>query len=201
MAENGTTTRRSDGSEIVLRALAAADLPAVCALHFATFRIQSSRRFLERAYYPTFVAPGSTGLGTFVSDAEGIVGYCVGTLDDGAFHRALLRCHPFECARAWIGKAVGRRRDRGGRLALHESRLHYVAVAPRARGAGLGRRLWADFLRRVSEAGHDRCATRIYADNPVSRRLAESLGGRLEREGTDALGRFGLYRFALDRTR
>jgi len=199
MAQNGTITRRSDGSEIELRALAAADLPAVCWLHFAAFRIQSSRRFLERAYYPTFLTPGSTGFGVVAARAGELAGFCVGTLDDGAYHRALLRRHPFECALALLGKLRRGGRSDPRRAALREARLHYVAIAPAERGSGLGRRLLVETLRYVRDAGCTTCASRIYADNEASRRLNLSLGARLELESRDALGPYAVYRFTLDR--
>jgi ribosomal protein S18 acetylase RimI-like enzyme len=186
-------------SPVEIRPLAARDLPDVVALQAALFRVQSSLRFFARAYYPTFLARGATGFGRLAHRAGRFVGYVVGTLDDAAFHRALLVRHPVECALAFFAK-----RTRGGsrdatRLTRGEPRIHYLGVAEAARGAGVGRALVIEALAHVRAAGGRSCSTLVYLDNVASLSLFAGLGAERVGEGEDTLGRFAVCRFDLTR--
>lgn len=205
-AATETTGRRPEGTgerALAVRPLLAGDLAAVVELHVASFRVQSSRRFLARAYYPAFLERGSTGFGLVATDGPRLSGFLVGALDDRAFHRVLVRQHPLECAlalarRMTAGGGRGARRVVARAAAeLPEARFHYLATAPTARGSGLGRRLLASGLELVAARGATSCATRIYDDNGPSRRLFESLGARRADEGGDTIGPFADYRFGL----
>lgn len=198
-AETGPIAARATLLEV--RPLAGGDLDQVVALHAEVFRIQSSRRFLARAYYPTFLVAASTGFG-FVARFDGahgatFAGFFVGALDDAAFHRALVRRHPLECALAFLAKRGTGSGTSVARLARGEARFHYIAVAPAGRGRGAGRRLLETALAHARAAGAAACSSRIYDGSEASRRLNEELGARRVGEGVDALGRFGVYRFEL----
>lgn len=56
--------------------------------------------------------------------------------------------------------------------------IQTVAVAPRAQGAGWGRRLVAALLARARESGGRRVLLEVRADNEVARRLYLALGFR-----------------------
>jgi ribosomal protein S18 acetylase RimI-like enzyme len=180
-----------------LRPLVAADLEAVAALHFRCFRIQSSRRFVARAYYPTFLAPRSTGIGVVATHAGGFAGFVVGALDETAFHRTLVRRHPVASLLALAGKAARLRLWEPAGIGSGGACVHYLATAPGARRLGLGRRLLQALLDRLSAAGAPTCFCRIYDTNIVNRRLNESLGARRIGGGRDRLGPYGNYRFDL----
>lgn len=60
--------------------------------------------------------------------------------------------------------------------------LASIAVAPAARGRGLGAAVTAALTRRAFAAGAPACAVDLYSDNDVARRLYRRLGYRLDRE-------------------
>jgi ribosomal protein S18 acetylase RimI-like enzyme len=182
---------------IDVRPLAPADLPAVCRLHAACFTVHSTRRFIERAYYPTFLAPGSTGFGFVATSGGRLVGYCVAALDDAALHRAMLRRHPCECLLAAVAKLLRGRRVETARARRPGPRLHYLAVAPGARGGGLGPRLSRLAQAAIREAGHACCWTRISPSNPVSVGVHERMGFRLDPERAVPGAAFQDYRLEL----
>jgi ribosomal protein S18 acetylase RimI-like enzyme len=192
------TTPSRPGQPIEVRRLADGDLEAVVALHLQCFRVRSSRRFLERAYYPTFLEPPSTGIGLVASRGGACCGFVVGAFDENAFHRVLLRRHPVESLRAAVRSAARLRWPVRPGIGDGGACLHYCAVAPDARGGGLGRRLTAELLDRLRAAGARHCSCRIYDDNAVNRRLNERLGARRIGAGRDRLGAYGIYRFDLD---
>jgi len=180
------------GSPARIRPLEPRDLPEVVRLHRAAFRPRSSYRFLERAYYPAFLDPGSGGFGFAAAEAERFLGMIVATTDDRLFHRRLALRHPFELALRAAGRAarglVGGRRDRVVRAPVADlredgvprpaprARIHYLAVHREARRQGLGRSLVETALAALGDSGVQACGTRIAAGNLASRALFESLG-------------------------
>jgi ribosomal protein S18 acetylase RimI-like enzyme len=163
---------------IAVRRLQPADVEELCRLHYASFGIRSTRRFIARAYSPTFFAPASTGFGFVATRGERAVGLAVAVLDDAAFHRALLRRHPVECM---LAAALRLRRGNGlepRRAVRGEARVHYLAVEPGERRAGLGTRLAVLAQQAIRDAGIVSCWTRIASDNGESARLHERVGFR-----------------------
>lgn len=163
-----------------VRALRDDDLPAVLDLHLATFPDNVMGRFgrrLLRAYYRTFLT-GPDALALVATDASGRpLGYLVGVLAT-ARHRRWVRTHhrgelilaalPAFMSRPRLAAGMVRRRlavvlrsrvgDRSatpgavgvpGPIAV----LSHVAVAPAARGAGLGEALVARFEDAAEESG------------------------------------------------
>jgi GNAT superfamily N-acetyltransferase len=60
--------------------------------------------------------------------------------------------------------------------------LASIAVAPAARGGGLGAAVTAALTRRAFAAGAPACVVDMYSDNDVARRLYRRLGYRLDQE-------------------
>lgn len=60
--------------------------------------------------------------------------------------------------------------------------LASIAVAPAARGRGLGAAVTAALTRRAFAAGAPACAVDLYSDNDAARRLYRRLGYRLDQE-------------------
>jgi len=179
---------------IAIRTLQPADVGELCRLHFASFSMRSTRRFIARAYYPTFFDPASTGFGFVALRDERAVALTVAVLDDAAFHRALLRRHPIECALA-AARRLGRGRRLEPRRAVRsEARVHYLAVDAGERRAGLGTRLALLTHETIRDAGHRTCWTRIARDNRDSARLHERLGFRHEPTRSPAADELQEYR-------
>ena len=87
-------------------------------------------------------------------------------------------------ARRWVGI-----RDRAGTLlacaadtssATGVGHLSSIAVAPEARGQGLGKAVTAALTRQLFEEGRDVVTLGMYADNPEGRALYDALGFRDE---------------------
>jgi GNAT superfamily N-acetyltransferase len=66
------------------------------------------------------------------------------------------------------------------------ARLRFFIMTDAARGRGIGRRLIAEALGFVDEAGFERCVLTTFAGLDAARHLYESLGFRLVKEETAA---------------
>lgn len=74
------------------------------------------------------------------------------------------------------GWAVGLIRGHGAIGARQTGRLYAIAVHPDAAGQGLGRTLAERVLDALQDAGVDRVALEVRADNATAQRLYRSLG-------------------------
>jgi GNAT superfamily N-acetyltransferase len=170
------------------------DLPELCRLHYVCFSLQSTRRFVRRAYYPTLLAPRSSGFGYVAARGEELVAISGAVHDDAAFHRALLALHPLECLLAALAR-LGRGRALEPRRALRaEARLHFLGVTPNERGSGLGTRLARLSQQTLREAGHACCWARIARRNDAWAVLHERLGFRRDGSRVSPGGELEEYR-------
>jgi GNAT superfamily N-acetyltransferase len=170
------------------------DLAALCRLHFASFALRSTRRFVRRAYYPTLLAQRSSGFGYVAARGTDLVGLSGAVHDDAAFHRALLALHPLECLVAALAR-LGRGRALEPRRAVRaEARLHFLAVTPSERGGGLGTRLALLSQQALREAGHACCWARIARGNDAWAGMHERLGFRRDPSRASPDGELEEYR-------
>jgi ribosomal protein S18 acetylase RimI-like enzyme len=188
--EHGSSNRQEN---ILIRPLKKEDLPAVIKIHLDEFGSQSGLRFLEKAYYPTFFLPRSSGFG-FVGVYKGqIAGFCLGTLDTSAFHRTLLCSQLLECVIAavrmvFLGRKIWSQMSYSFRH-LYDSpintsggRIFFTVVHKAFHKRGIASRLITEALNRCRSQGLKQCWSRALKSNTASYRLLTGLGFRVHQE-------------------
>lgn len=180
---------------IVVR-LAAEHVDDVARLHCAELTGLLSKLGFRaaRAFYS-----GCTGsrlaVGFVATEGGEIAGFVLGSSDPGNLRRDVLRRNPAGVATGTLAGLMAHpsaapwllRSLRPGGDAAYDRRaaeLIYLAVAPGARGGGLGRELVGAFAAALGREGIDAFELSVDEDNPGAIRFYESLGMR----------RVGLYR-------
>ena len=179
-----------------LRRLTAADIPPVVELHARLFGTPSGRRYLTRAFYPTMLDPSATGGGYVQVVGDEIVGFIVGALDTGTWHRRLALTRSFECALAAgrMGLQRGAFRDAAGQLRSLLSGMarrpgaliFYLGVEEAHQGRGLAAGLVRAFLDECRARGQSSCWTRTLKTNTAADALYVRTGFRREPAGSGA---------------
>lgn len=154
------------------------------------------------AYHRSFAAsPHGVAL-TAVDDGGAVIGFLVGTVEDGAHYRWLVRSHAWRLApAAFVGVVrrplVGwrfartrlRRYARGAtklagaappqpRPGVSTGSLTHVAVSPDGRGRGVGRALTEAFVEQVRRSGTGRVQAKTLAGPEGAAGFYASLGWR-----------------------
>ena len=179
-----------------LRRLTAADIPQVVELHVRLFGTSSGRRYLTRAFYPTMLDPSSTGGGYVQVAQDEIVGFIVGALDTGAWHRTLARTRTFECVLAAGGLSLRRGAFQGAAGQLRAllsgmsrrtgALIFYLGVEQAHQGRGLAGGLVGAFLDGCRAHGLSHCWTRTPAANTGADAFYLRAGFRREPAGAGA---------------
>lgn len=178
---------------IIIRHLKKEDIQQAIKIHMDLFGSQSGLRFLEKAYYPIFLHPQSTGFCLVAVSKEQIAGFCSGALDASDFHRTLIRSHPWECLTA-ISRMVFKGREIWSQMAysfrhLYASsintsggRIFFIAVHKDFHQKGIASRLVFEALDRCRSQGLKQCWSRALKSNSTSYRLHTGLGFRVHQE-------------------
>jgi glycosyltransferase involved in cell wall biosynthesis/ribosomal protein S18 acetylase RimI-like enzyme len=179
-------------NEVEIRPGRPPDAAAIAQLHARTistgFLSSLGPRFL-RLLYRALVSGPDTVVLVAVSD-EVVVGFIAGTRDTGAFYRDFLRRNAL--AAAWRLLPTLFRRGTimrvwetlryGGEESGQAAELLSMAVAPAARGRGVGLRLVDDLLTWASDAGIEEMRVVIGAENEIARSVYERAGFTLPRQ-------------------
>lgn len=182
--ENRSSDRKAN---IITRPLKNEDLMPVIKIHVEFFGSPSGTRFLEKAYYPAFFLPQSTGFGFVAVSKRQITGFCLGALDSSAFHRTLLRSHTFECLTAALRLASVGKEIRNGLsypfrqlfsspVNLPGGRIFFIAVRKNFQQKGIASRLVTEALDHCRSHRLKRCWSRTPKSNAASYGLHTRLG-------------------------
>jgi ribosomal protein S18 acetylase RimI-like enzyme len=179
---------------ITIRPLAREDLPGIVRLHEEAlpkdFITSLGTSFLADVFYGSIV-DRPEGVGHVAISGEGLQGYVVGAHPADVWYASLKRRHLGAFVRGALASlADGPEALLGlGEVALgmvrgsgepedYPADLGYIAVAPQARGAGLGRRLVRAHLDALAGRGARGCWTKTYETNASARRMYEACGFR-----------------------
>lgn len=168
-----------------LREAVAADLPAMARLHRATYSRDHFLALLPEIvladYYGRFLGGGSQGVlavraAPLAGDEEELLGFAVfGRHIEhriAAFKREQKHSIKLAAVRhPWltVGKALVALRGQLGRTSGHKAApVLLLSIAVRRGGAGVGRALLEDMLRRLAEAGEQRLGLYVRRSNRIA---------------------------------
>lgn len=169
----------------------AADIGAIAALHRSQIPWGLLSDLGEAAvtrFYRVLITSG-VGFVVLAEDGEGPVGFASAVTDWPRFYRAFVRHAPWSAVpllvRAWSGRRWRRLLETRRYVTasqLPRAELASIALAPSARGRGIGRTLVAAVLAELGRRGVTAVRVTTAADNGEARRLYESAGFRLHGE-------------------
>jgi ribosomal protein S18 acetylase RimI-like enzyme len=178
---------------IVIRQFKKEDFQQTIKIHMDLFGSQSGLRFLEKAYYPTFLHPQSTGFCLVAVSKEQIAAFCSGALDASIFHRTLIRSHPWECFTAasrmvflgreiWSQMLYSFRNLYTNPVNTSGGRIFFIATHKDFLQRGIASRLISKAFDHCRSHGLKQCWSRTLKSNTASYQLHTRLGFRLQPE-------------------
>jgi glycosyltransferase involved in cell wall biosynthesis/ribosomal protein S18 acetylase RimI-like enzyme len=176
-----------DTGAVTLRDARTSDANALAGLHIRAipgFLPRLGRRFMRLLYRALATSPEAVVL--IADDGKGPVGFIAGVVDTGRFYRRFLIRHGLSALLATLPRLTRPRMVRKGWETLRygatgsgtPAELLAMAVAPGARGAGLGTTLGLRFLEEMSSRGVDRVKVVVGSDNSAAIAAYHKLGFR-----------------------